>query len=169
MIEEKQTLEEDLRKFPSVFQLARNLATQAWVSGKGVLEGKKLLAVADTAYARLEICHSCEFYKDTRCLKCGCYMDKKAHLELAHCPAGKWGTYQSVESRPAPPVKTTTNPTAPIASPLGTLSQEEKIKFDLLVEIAKNSDNKTFDFNGRRFIVSSPGNGRTRIAQVPAF
>lgn len=88
----KELESENLDKFPSLFQQARNLAKQAWISGTGVLQGKPLLASAEKAYKRLEVCAGCEFFKENRCIKCGCFMDKKAHLELSQCPAGKWGS-----------------------------------------------------------------------------
>jgi hypothetical protein len=88
----KSSLEnEDLAKFPSIFQQARTLAKQAWVSGIDVAKGKPLLASAEKAAARLEICQGCEFFKQDRCLKCGCFMNAKIHVESAACPMNKWG------------------------------------------------------------------------------
>lgn len=47
--------------------------------------------------SRLEICKTCEFYKDNSCLLCGCqivresiHMNKLAHKDQK-CPADKWG------------------------------------------------------------------------------
>lgn len=82
---------ENLEKFPSLFQQARNLAKQAWTSGIDVAKGKPLLASAEKAAARLEICQGCEFFKQDRCLKCGCFMNAKIHVESAGCPINKWG------------------------------------------------------------------------------
>jgi hypothetical protein len=82
---------EDVSKFPSVFQMGRNLAKQIWLSGKGVVAGDGFLANAEKVFNRLSICESCEFFRDKRCLKCGCFMEKKAHLEKATCPMDKWG------------------------------------------------------------------------------
>lgn len=41
---------------------------------------------------RLEICRSCEFYRQrtNQCKKCGCFMKLKTQLEHARCPIGKW-------------------------------------------------------------------------------
>ena len=83
---------ENLESFPSVFQQARNLAKQAWLSGVDVAKGKPLLSTAEKAQARLDICAGCEFFSQGRCSKCGCFMDKKAHLEAAQCPINKWGS-----------------------------------------------------------------------------
>lgn len=82
---------EDVSKFPSVFQMGRNLAKQIWLSGKGVVVGDGFLAPAEKVFNRLSICESCEFFRDKRCLKCGCFMEKKVHLEKATCPMDKWG------------------------------------------------------------------------------
>jgi hypothetical protein len=81
---------EDLSAFPPAFQMARNLVKQAWISGAGAAQGTGFLADASVANDRLKICEGCEFFRDRRCLKCGCFMDRKAHLKLASCPAGKW-------------------------------------------------------------------------------
>lgn len=46
----------------------------------------------EIAESRLEICRSCEFYrqKTNQCKKCGCFMKLKTQLEHARCPIGKW-------------------------------------------------------------------------------
>ena len=89
---------ENIEQFPSVFQMARNLAKQTWLSGKGVIVGQGFLTMAEKAHSRLTICESCEFYRDSRCLKCGCFMDKKVHLEAATCPMDKWGENTGIKS-----------------------------------------------------------------------
>ena len=92
------TAAEDLSAFPPAFQMARNLVKQAWASGAGVAKGRAFLAKPEVANRRLEICAGCEFFRDRRCLKCGCFMDRKAHLEAASCPAGKWPAASSRKS-----------------------------------------------------------------------
>ena len=82
---------ENLESFPSVFQQARNLAKQAWLSGVDVAKGKPLLSTAEKAAERIKICEGCEFFKENRCLKCGCFMNAKIHLESSRCPINKWG------------------------------------------------------------------------------
>jgi hypothetical protein len=97
--EEEKLLSENLtadeKKFPSLFVQTRNLMKQAWLSGTDVFKGKALMSTPEKAAARLEICSTCEFFHETRCLKCGCYMHKKAHLESATCPLNKWGDLQN--------------------------------------------------------------------------
>jgi len=82
---------ENLESFPSVFQQARNLAKQAWLSGVDMAKGKPLLSNAEKANERIKICEGCEFFKQSRCLKCGCFMNAKIHVESSRCPINKWG------------------------------------------------------------------------------
>jgi len=98
-IAKEQLATENVSNFPSFFQMARNAAKQAWLSGKGAILGEGFLATAEKAFNRLEICKTCEFYRDTRCLKCGCFMEAKAQLEAATCPANKWGESTMVISK----------------------------------------------------------------------
>lgn len=82
---------ENLAQFPSVFQQARNLAKQMWTSGLDKAKGRPFLSTPEKAAARMAICETCEFLKENRCLKCGCYMSAKIHLESSGCPINKWG------------------------------------------------------------------------------
>jgi len=91
---------ENLQSFPSVFQQARNLAKQAWLSGVDVAKGKPLLSTAEKANERIKICEGCEFYKENRCLKCGCFMAAKIHVESSRCPINKWGPELQVMNSP---------------------------------------------------------------------
>ena len=45
--------------------------------------------------ARWDICSSCEFLKDDKCEKCGCFMKVKHKLAMASCPEGTWDRYAS--------------------------------------------------------------------------
>lgn len=46
----------------------------------------------ELAEYRLEICKTCEFFRERTqtCKKCGCFMKLKTHLEDASCPIKKW-------------------------------------------------------------------------------
>jgi len=46
----------------------------------------------EIAQYRLEICKSCEWFRQRTetCRKCGCFMKLKTKLEAAKCPIGKW-------------------------------------------------------------------------------
>lgn len=83
-------------QFPPLFTQARNLLEQAIESGKDVLNGNPLLATPEKAKARFDICETCEFFLKNRCLKCGCFMDKKIHFESSKCPMNKWGSLQTL-------------------------------------------------------------------------
>lgn len=56
----------------------------------------KNLCSQEQINSRLEICKSCEYYKDNACMLCGCvivresnYTNKLAHKDQ-HCPIMKW-------------------------------------------------------------------------------
>jgi hypothetical protein len=85
-------------EFPSLFTQARNLIEQAVASGTGMFSGNPLIASVEKAKARLDICATCEFFNQGRCTKCGCFMNKKAHLDAAQCPMNKWEDYLSAVS-----------------------------------------------------------------------
>ena len=42
---------------------------------------------------RWDLCSGCEFLKDDKCDKCGCFMKVKHKLAIASCPVGKWDKY----------------------------------------------------------------------------
>ena len=39
---------------------------------------------------RFAICLRCEFFHDSRCVKCGCFMALKSRMRSQSCPVGKW-------------------------------------------------------------------------------
>jgi hypothetical protein len=90
---EEMVKNEDISKFPPLFQQMRNLGKEMWATGKNAVRGLPVLADADTAFQRFSMCQSCEFFKDdSRCEKCGCFMKTKTQLAGASCPIGKWGS-----------------------------------------------------------------------------
>ena len=107
---EKMLQEEEASKtkFPSLFQMGRNLVKDTYVSMKAKAKGYQWMVSADKANERLEICRQCPFFKydqvnpesgvaDGRCLKCGCFMNVKAHWAYAECPIGKWGKCEEIK------------------------------------------------------------------------
>jgi hypothetical protein len=42
------------------------------------------------AERRLEVCSTCDKFKNNICLECKCYMPFKVKLESITCPIGKW-------------------------------------------------------------------------------
>ena len=104
MLEEE---EASKTKFPSLFTMGRNLVKDTWGSMRAKSKGHQWMVSADKADERLRICNECPFYKydqvnpetgvaDGRCLKCGCFMNVKAHWAYAECPIGKWGKCEEI-------------------------------------------------------------------------
>jgi hypothetical protein len=139
----EQLAQENIEQFPSVFQMARNLAKQAWLSGKGAALGEGFLASAEKAFERLKICSTCDFYRNSRCLKCGCFMERKAHLQVAHCPMNKWG------EGPPPPEKNYVSPIPPID--LSTYPEEERNDIIKLAKEAVKTDG-AFHYKTVRYV-----------------
>lgn len=83
---------EDVSKFPPLFQQFRNLAKEAWESGKRAAKGLPVILSADAAYARYQTCLGCDQFEaeTTRCRACGCNMKLKTQLASAVCPLSKW-------------------------------------------------------------------------------
>lgn len=48
------------------------------------------LASKEEVDRRMNICGSCEFFKDERCQKCGCFMKVKVLAQSSVCPVAKW-------------------------------------------------------------------------------
>ena len=47
--------------------------------------------VDDAEYQRrLEICEACDFFREYRCMKCGCQLRAKARGRAFRCPLGEW-------------------------------------------------------------------------------
>lgn len=47
--------------------------------------------IEEIAAERMKECLSCEFYGETKCLKCGCPLRAKTRSLRSKCPADKWG------------------------------------------------------------------------------
>ena len=39
---------------------------------------------------RMAKCENCEYFKNSKCTVCGCYMKYKAKWEISRCPKGFW-------------------------------------------------------------------------------
>lgn len=71
---------------PSLIERGKNLANDVsfWVK-----KGFPMVQL-EKSEQRLGICKSCEFYQQSKCLKCGCFMPWKVKFATVRCPAGKW-------------------------------------------------------------------------------
>ena len=52
-----------------------------------------ILYDGDVLQMRWDMCSSCEFLKDDRCLKCKCWMRSAIRLKSKACPIGKFDKY----------------------------------------------------------------------------
>jgi hypothetical protein len=75
---------------PSILDMGKNLIETAVNVAASVANGDQINLSEEEANKRLAICESCEFYINSRCSKCGCYMAVKTYLKAANCPVGKW-------------------------------------------------------------------------------
>lgn len=83
---------EEIKKYPSAFQMARNLAKDVWNTGKKAAKGLPVIVSAEVGYHRLQTCEGCDKFEQetSRCRECGCFMKVKTQLASASCPLGKW-------------------------------------------------------------------------------
>ena len=91
-----------------MFTMGRNLVKDTWTGMKAKSKGYNWMVSAEKANKRLEICRECPYFKydmknpetdiaDGRCLKCGCFMNTKAHWASAECPIAKWGKCEEIK------------------------------------------------------------------------
>lgn len=155
---------EKIDHFPSLFQQARNLAKQAWLSGIDAAKGKPILASAEKAAARLQICQTCDMYKDKRCIQCGCFMEAKSHVESSNCPLNRWGP--ELQSRMTPQnivdekVSKGNSEYPRIQVSTSSLTAEEQAVLDKLMTRALKQNAGRFTYNGVVYdvILNADGN-----------
>lgn len=77
---------------PGIRVMSVELARTALDSAKNIAKNQPIFCDALTVTYRISLCKSCEFFsaENTRCGKCGCYMNAKTKLQAAKCPVGKW-------------------------------------------------------------------------------
>tara|TARA_R110002020_G_scaffold189140_1_gene388039 strand:- start:683 stop:970 length:288 start_codon:yes stop_codon:yes gene_type:complete len=86
--EDKSSLEtkEQSHNAPSAMKMGWNFAKAV---GAYVKDGMRNVSEEEFA-ERMSICDTCEWRSGGRCMKCGCFVDKKAGWASADCPIGKW-------------------------------------------------------------------------------
>jgi hypothetical protein len=59
----------------------------------GAVQGEDIVVTEEVYTSRMNICNSCEFFRktDSRCAKCGCFMEAKTRFKRTFCPIHKWG------------------------------------------------------------------------------
>jgi hypothetical protein len=78
------------KSFPSLIKQASNFITS---SVNHIKTGMKTVP-EEVKKERLDICNSCEHYKENRCTQCGCFMSVKAEWSEQECPLKKWLKYE---------------------------------------------------------------------------
>lgn len=89
---------------PGIFDLGLSLFKDTSKLVRNALKGKKTLVPEEVVDERLSICDSCEYLLITkknrsRCTKCGCFMDIKAHIATSECPIHKWNEWREDDSK----------------------------------------------------------------------
>ena len=64
-----------------------DMRTASNTSKRSIIHDEEVLKM------RWDLCSGCEFLKDNKCEKCGCFMKVKHKLAMASCPVGKWDKY----------------------------------------------------------------------------
>lgn len=67
-------------------KMAKGLAT----SIKDIAKSKTKFCSSEEHDERYFICTNCEFLKNGRCTRCGCFMKIKTKFAAMKCPIGKW-------------------------------------------------------------------------------
>jgi hypothetical protein len=80
------------KKYPTNFQMLKNLGGDVYKNIKSVSQGNPLTIPNSEIESRKSICNSCQFFdkNQDRCTKCGCNISIKAYLKASYCPIGKW-------------------------------------------------------------------------------
>jgi len=80
------------KDLPSLKEMAFGLTEAIKENITNAVMNGVLLASEEEKEKRFETCLNCEFlmHKQSRCLKCGCYMNLKTRLKASKCPIGKW-------------------------------------------------------------------------------
>ena len=76
--------------FPPLLTQATNFISS---SVNHIKTGMKIVP-EEVKKERLDICSSCEYYKDNRCAQCGCFMSIKTEWAEQECPLKKWLKYE---------------------------------------------------------------------------
>lgn len=80
------------KDLPSIKKIAFSLTEAIKDNIKQAVSGGAVLASPDVLLKRLDLCSACEFLiaEQSRCSKCGCFMNVKTRLQASKCPVGKW-------------------------------------------------------------------------------
>lgn len=77
---------------PSLREMAFGLTDALKQNITNVVVNGVLLASQEEMEKRFNLCVACEYLipEQSRCIKCGCYMNMKTRLQASKCPINKW-------------------------------------------------------------------------------
>lgn len=78
------------QKLPSMSEQTKNAIVAVGQAIQGISNGKGLIVSEEIENQRKAICQNCEFLKNERCIKCGCFYKIKVKSPNWSCPVGKW-------------------------------------------------------------------------------
>lgn len=80
------------RTLPSYKEMAFGVTESLKTSLMQLARGGAVFADKETTEKRMNECLNCEFLipAQSRCSKCGCFMNMKTRLQTSKCPIGKW-------------------------------------------------------------------------------
>jgi hypothetical protein len=76
--------------YPSLVDMAIGVGEASGRVVKAVARGENTTVSDEEKKRRLNICGTCDFYKNSRCQACGCFINFKARLATENCIKGKW-------------------------------------------------------------------------------
>lgn len=77
-------------KMPGMLEMAKNLIRDGGNIVTNALAGNSTLVSDEVRTNRWDICQSCPFLQNDRCVSCGCFMKVKVAFHTSKCPEGKW-------------------------------------------------------------------------------
>lgn len=80
------------KKLPSYKEMAFGVTESLKTSLMQLARGGAVFSDKETTEKRMNECLNCEFLipAQSRCSKCGCFMNMKTRLQTSTCPIGKW-------------------------------------------------------------------------------
>ena len=83
-------IENNVQSFPHFFEIFLNLFKSIYKIIYYYILYKNIYASKEDMKKRESICKSCDFYKNGRCLECGCYIKQKIKYKNLHCGIDRW-------------------------------------------------------------------------------
>ena len=84
--------EEHVNELPSTLKMAWNFTNSVKDVAINAVTKGVVLTPPEEVKRRINICNSCPslIVQDTRCAKCGCFLNSKVRFMSSKCPIGNW-------------------------------------------------------------------------------